>query len=56
MSLNVCPNDIISTAKHFVTKLGMIMLHYEQERYAEKKKKVGIFTVKVTARAHMIKI
>ena len=43
--------------EHFVTKLGMVMQHHEPECQAERKKKMfAIFKVKVTARAHMIKI
>ena len=54
MSINDCPDDIFSTAKHFVTKLGMVMNHYEPECHAETL--VRYLHVKVTARAQTIKI
>ena len=31
MSVNVCPEDIFCTAKQFVTKLGMMMHHYQPD-------------------------
>ena len=58
MLVNVCP-DIFWTAKHFVTKLAMMVQHHEPEYHTEKKKKkklFAIFRVKVKARAHMIRI
>ena len=48
-------DDIFWTTEHFVTKLGMVVQHREPECHAEKKL-FAIFKVKVTARAHMIKI
>ena len=29
MSVTVCPDDIVWTAEHFVTKLGIVMKHHE---------------------------
>ena len=56
----VCPDDIFRTTEHFVTKRGMVMQHHEPECHEQKKQKKGnffaIFKVKITARAHMIKI
>ena len=53
MLVNVCPDDIFLTAEHFVTRLGVVMQHYELECHAEKKL-FPIFKVKVTVRAHGI--
>ena len=36
MLVNVCLDDTLWTAEHFVTKHGMLMQHHEPERYAEK--------------------
>ena len=37
MSMNDCPYDIFGTfSEHFVTKLGMMMRHYEPECHAVK--------------------
>ena len=55
MSVNICPGDIFWTTKHFVTKLGMVMLQIEPECHA-KQKLFAVFKVTVTARAHIIKI
>ena len=54
-NVDVYPHDIFLTAKHFVTKLGIVMHHNELECQS-KKKSFAIFKVKVTARARMIKI
>ena len=34
--MNVCPDDIFWTAKHFVTEPGMVMQYYEPDCLAEK--------------------
>ena len=34
--VNVCPNDIFYTAKHFVMKLGVVLHHHEPECMQEK--------------------
>ena len=54
MSVNVCV-DIFQTAGHFVTKLGMVMQHYEPQPYAEKTI-VCYLQGPSPGRAHMIKI
>ena len=54
MLINDCPADIFRAAKHFVTKLGMMMHQYEPECHTETL--VRYLHVKVTARAHTIKI
>ena len=54
MSVNVCPDDIFLTAEHFVTKLVIVVHHYELE--CTQNYWFAIFKVKVTARAHMIKM
>ena len=36
MSISVHPDDIILTAEHFVTKLGIVMQHYEPECHTGK--------------------
>ena len=36
MSVNVCPDDIFYTAKHFVNKLGMVMRHHKAECQAKR--------------------
>ena len=56
MSVNVCSVDIFWITEHFVTKLGTVMQHHEPECRAEFVVVVAVFNVKVTARAHMIKI
>ena len=53
--MNVHLKDISSTAEPFVTKLGMVVLQNEPECHA-KQKLFAVFKVKVTARAHIIKI
>ena len=53
-SLRGCPDDILWTTKHFVTKHGMVMLQNEPECHT-KQKLFAVFKVKVTARAHIIK-
>ena len=30
-NVNICPDDIFYTAKHFVTKVGIVMDHHEWE-------------------------
>ena len=56
MLVNVCPDDIFWTTKHF-TKLGVFMLHYEAESHAEKRlHETTVFNVIVTLRANMINI
>ena len=35
MSVNVCPHDILKTAKHFVTKLDILMHHHEPQSHAK---------------------
>ena len=37
MLVNVCPEDIFWTAKHFVTNPGMIMQHHKPECHAKEK-------------------
>ena len=57
MSVNICPDDIFLTTRHFVTKLGMVMLQNEPECHAKQKLFVDFkVKVKVTARVHIIKI
>ena len=55
MSVNACPDYI-----HFITRFGMVVQQHEPERHAEKfclfVLFVAVFKVKVTARAHMIKM
>ena len=51
-NVNVCLGDIFQTAKHFVTKLGIVM-HYHELEYMQKS--VLLFSRLVTARAHMIR-
>ena len=53
-NVNVCPDDILQTTEHCVTKLSIVMHHHELERM--QKDWFAIFQVKVTARADMIKI
>ena len=36
MSVNVCPDVILRTTEHFVTKPGMVMQHQKPEWHAEK--------------------
>ena len=55
MSVNICPDDILLTTKHFVTKYGMVMLQNELECHAKQNVFV-VFKVKVTARAHITTI
>ena len=55
MSVNICLDDIFWTMKHFVTKLGVVMLQNEPQCHV-KQKLFAVFKVKVTARAHIIKI
>ena len=54
MSVNVCPDDIFRIAKHFVTTFGMVMQHHEPESC--RLFVVAIIKIKVTARAHVMKI
>ena len=54
MSMNVCLDNVFWIAEHFVTKLGMVIKCHEPECHAEKM--FAILNVKVTARAHMIKM
>ena len=58
MSVNVCPGDIFWITEHFVTKFGMVMQYHQKKKcHAEIfVVAVAIFKVKVTARAHIIKI
>ena len=57
MLVNVCPDDIFWITEHFVTKFGMAIQHHEPECQAEEEKIVAIiFKVKITARAHMMKM
>ena len=53
-SVDVYPDNVFQTARHFVTKLGIVVHHNELECHA--KKSFAIFNVKVTARPRMIKI
>ena len=48
MLVNVCPDDVFRTTKHFVTKLGIVMRHHEPECM----QKDWFAIVKVTARAY----
>ena len=36
MSVNVCPDDIFSTAEQFATKLGMMVYYHEAMCHVEK--------------------
>ena len=36
MSVNVCPDVILRTTEHFVTKPGMVMQHHKPVCHAEK--------------------
>ena len=47
MSLNICLDDIFRTTEHFVTKLGMVMQHYEPECHVQKEL-FAVVKVKVT--------
>ena len=55
MSVNVSVDNIFWITAHFVTKFGMVMQHHQPESYGHFVV-VAIFKVKVTARAHIIKI
>ena len=35
-NVNVCPGDIFKITKHFVSKLGILMLHHESEHHAKR--------------------
>ena len=57
ISVNIFPNDIFSTAKHFVTKVGMVIQLHEPEGHVDFCfVLVAIFKGKVTSQADMIKI
>ena len=45
-NVSVCPDDTLYTAKHIVTKLGIVMHHHEPE--CMQKDWLAIFKVKVT--------
>ena len=55
--VNECLSGLyLLNRRTFVTKLGIVMWRHEPECHTEGKKIFAIFKVKVTARAHMVKI
>ena len=56
LSVIICPDDIFWAAKHFVTKRGMVTQQQNEPECHVKQKLFAVFKVKVTARAHVIKI